>query len=150
MLHNTAKEACQLEPITYTIPHTDFNRYIKLHIREAWQLLWDNSAAKLKNIKPRIELWPFYEDRKESIVMTRLRIGHTRLTHGYHMSRGRPPECCSTTLTIEHLLLRCIKLSNLRREYNLPKDLKDLLGPDSPKDKIIKFLKEAARVYEEI
>ena len=36
---NTAKEACQLEPITYIIPHTDLNRHIKLHIREAWQLL---------------------------------------------------------------------------------------------------------------
>ena len=45
--------------------------------------------------------------------------------------------------------LKSIKLLNLRRKSNLPKDLKDLLGPDSPKDKIIMFLKEAG-VYEEI
>ena len=80
--------------------------------------------------------------------MTRLRIGHTRLTHGYYMTRGRPPECCNTSLTIEHLLLRCTKHTNLRRKHNLPKDLKDLLGPDSPKDKIMLFLKKAG-VYEE-
>ena len=50
--------------------------------------------------------------------------------------------------TSEHLLLRCTKHTNLRRKYNLPKDLKGLLGPDSPKDKIMLFLKKAG-VYEE-
>ena len=50
----------------------------------------------------------------------------------------------------EHFMkLKSIKLLNLRRKYNLPKDLKELLGPDSPKDEIIMFLKEAG-VYEEI
>ena len=66
----------------------------------------------------------------------------------YNKTQGRPPECCNTTLTIEHLLLRYIKHTNLRRKHNQPKGLKNLLGPDSPKDKIM-FLKEAG-VYEDI
>ena len=81
--------------------------------------------------------------------MTRLRIGHTRLTHSYYITRGRPPECCNTKLTIEHIFLKCKKYANLRRKHNLPKDMKTLLGPNSPKNEIILFLKDA-KVLEEI
>ena len=144
-----AKEASQLEPIINNIPHTDLNRYIKQHIKSEWQLLWDSSSSKLRNIKPNIETWPNYPNRRESIIMTRLRIGHTRLTHSYYITRGRPPECCNTRLTIEHLFLRCRRYANLRRKHNLPKDMKSLLGPNSPKDEIILFLKDA-KILEEI
>ena len=70
------------------------------------------------------------------------RIGHTRLTHGYLMTKGRPPECCGTELTVEHILTKCKKYEELRRKYELPENLKILLGPECPKNKIIGYLNE--------
>ena len=97
---------------------------------------WNNSSSKLQRIKPFIEAWP------NIIIFTRLRIGHTRLTHGYLMTKGRPPECCGTELTVEHILTKCKKYEELRRKYELPENLKVLLGPECPKNKIIGYLNE--------
>lgn len=44
--------------------------------------------------------------RKEKSIMNRLRIRHTRLTHGFLMSKNDPPLCetCGTILTIKHII----------------------------------------------
>ena len=104
---------------------------------------WNNAEDRLQKIETNIELWPNIPNRRESVILTRLRIGHTRLTHGYYMTRGRPPECCDTELTVDHLLIKCRKLKELRRKHELPNDLKVLLGRDCPKDRIIGYLSEA-------
>ena len=43
-------------------------------------------------------------DRRSETLPTRLRIGHTRLTHGYHMSRDYQLYCddCLVPLTVRH------------------------------------------------
>ena len=50
------------------------------------------------------------------MILARLRLGHTRLTHGYLMENGRPPTCsvCNTTVTVEHILLSCTKYKTKR------------------------------------
>ena len=139
-----AKMACEINPVTSNrVPLIDLNGYIKAHFREEWQLQWNNAEDKLQKIKPNIESWPNIPNRRESVILTRLRIGHTRLTHSYYMTRGRPPECCGTQLTVDHLLTKCEKLKELRTKYELPNDLKVLLGRDCPKDRIIRYLSEA-------
>ena len=105
-----AAESTQI--YTNKVPYTDLEHSIKAYIREVWQLRWDNTEAKLKIIKPTLAKWPTHANRKEDMIMTRLRIGHTRLTHDYLMSKGRPPEqpmCCGGRLTIEHILIKCNK-----------------------------------------
>ena len=51
--------------------------------------------------------------RAEEVVITRLRIGHTKATKSYILSRGPPTGChhCGQTLTIDHMLLECALLS---------------------------------------
>ena len=42
--------------------------------------------------------------------MTRIRIGHTRLTQG-HLMEGRPAPycgCCIVTFTVEHIIAECL------------------------------------------
>ena len=104
--------------------------------------------SKLHRIKPTIEAWPNLPNRKESVILTRLRIGHTRISHGYLMTRGRPPECCGSELTVEHIMTKCKKYKDLRRKYELPEDLTVLLGPECPKEKIIAYLTEANLINE--
>ncbi len=57
--------------------------------------------------------------RSHETALTRLRTGHTRLTHGYLMSRGVQPYCddCLVPLTVRHLLVECPSLGDLRERY---------------------------------
>ena len=57
--------------------------------------------------------------RAEEVVITRLRVGHTKATKYNILSRGPPIayQHCGQTLTIEHILLECIKLQQIRDEY---------------------------------
>jgi len=53
---------------------------------------------------------------RDEIIIHRLRIGHTYLTHG-HLLRGEtPPRCldCQVDLTVEHVLLHYASFTNAR------------------------------------
>ncbi|KAL1453802.1 hypothetical protein WDU94_010115, partial [Cyamophila willieti] len=54
----------------------------------------------------------FRPSRYEEVVLTRLRFGHTRVTHS-HLFKGLPPPVCQSDyefVTIEHILMKCPKL----------------------------------------
>ena len=54
--------------------------------------------------------------RRDEIIIHRLRIGHSFLTHG-HLLRGETcPRCsaCDVDLTVEHILLHCISFAIAR------------------------------------
>ena len=55
-------------------------------------------------------------NRKEQVVLSRLRIGHTRLTHGYLMYGETPPMClrCDVQLSVMHILVECPHLGAQR------------------------------------
>ena len=57
--------------------------------------------------------------RKKETTLCRLRIGHTRLTHGHLMSRDPQPFCddCLVPLTVRHILVECPSLGYERSQY---------------------------------
>ena len=57
--------------------------------------------------------------RIEEIKFTRVRLGHTRLTHSYHFTRDQVPICaqCNCLYTIEHILKNCPKFRNERKNH---------------------------------
>lgn len=117
-----AKSASTSEalPLYDTIPARDYYPYIKKAIKHSWQQLWDEILGnKLKQIKPSINEWNYEvcPNRHSELVLCRLRIGHTRLTHGHLMERGPPPYCgrCFEPLTIVHVLVECPRYSHIRR-----------------------------------
>ena len=61
------------------------------------------------------------------ITLCRLRIGHTRLTHGYLMTGDAQPSCndCLVPLTVKHLLIECPSLGEIRGRF-----LKEARGED--------------------
>ena len=67
--------------------------------------------------------------RAEEVVITRLRIGHTKATKSHILSRGQPTGChhCGQTLTIDHMLLECALLQECRDEYYTVDSLNALL-----------------------
>ena len=99
-----------------------------------WQRKWDNSTSKLYHIKPHIGEWESAHNssRQYDVKLSRLRIGHTRLTHGYLMTRNnQQPKCgnaaCGNqTLTIKHCLQECPKWGDERRKCKIQGDIKTL------------------------
>ena len=49
--------------------------------------------------------------RRDEVVLSRLRLGHSYLTHSYLLKGEPPPECvtCNCRLTISHILVDCIE-----------------------------------------
>ena len=93
--------------------------------------------------------------RKDEVVIHRIRIGHTRLTHSYVMEGGhidRPPPChyCGEdVLTIQHLLIDCTHFEFHRARYfDGARDMRDLFERFSFRY-ILAFLKES-HLYEQI
>ena len=77
-----------------------------------FQARWnDCSHNKLHDIKDKFStsLQIYADNRKEDVVLTRLRIGHTRLTHKHYLLNEEIPMCiaCDCPLTIKHILVEC-------------------------------------------
>ena len=66
------------------------------------------------------------DNRNEDIILTRLRIGHSRLTHKHYIANEDPPECIpwNTPLTIKRVLLECVDTADIRIQFFNCADLK--------------------------
>ena len=134
------------------IPHTDMTGIVKAAAREEWQRKWSSAEYqdnKLKEVKPEIGYWNSSSNKNRRIetALTRLRIGHTNLTHSYLMVSGMdPPICnrCNVQLTVKHVLVECRKYTASRRKYfNNPSLTTMLRETDSfSLDRLVLYLQE--------
>ena len=121
-----------------SVPHNDHYPKIKSQIWEKWQSTWHNISPlsnKLRSIKNTVKPWQsscITKSRHAEILLCRLRIGHTRFTHG-HLMEGRRtndcPSCDEEPLTIEHILSTCPDYNEDRMSCfnNRHPSVKDLL-----------------------
>ena len=140
------------------VPSEDFKLFIRKFCRAKWQDHWSNlnSNFKLKSIRPSVHPWTSSVgmDRRSSIVLTRLRLGHTFLTHRYLLASGaerQAPQCstCNVGITVQHLLVECPRYFNQKRKFDFNnKSLVEILGEDSPIENVFKFLKEIKLFYD--
>jgi len=115
---SAAKEGLLLPVSSLTVPHSDYKSLIRLQALRQWQLHWNyETENKLHLIEPRVNVINLFRlPRRNEIIIHRLRIGHTYLTHG-HLLRGEThPRClaCQVDLTVEHVLLHCVSFTNAR------------------------------------
>ncbi|XP_025423220.1 uncharacterized protein LOC112692690 [Sipha flava] len=124
---------------------SDIKGVIQALTLEKWQYRWASSQTKLNEIKLSINPWPTYlTNRRHEVIINRLRIGHTWLTHRHLMRREDPDLCttCGEALTVKHILLYCRNYADTRTALSIPEHLYETLGPDHENTvKIIKFLK---------
>jgi hypothetical protein len=117
----TAKAALTLQVSNCKIPHSDFKSVITAHVHKTWQQSWDTeNNNKLHKIQPIIKTPILYKlPRRDEVVIHRLRLGHTHLTHAYLLKREQPPVCdyCNTPLTVEHILLFCSHHATTRKQH---------------------------------
>ena len=132
-------------PLLDSLTYDDFKNSLKTYIRKKWHISWNNQSTKLNQIKSTTFRWENPNlNRKDETSLNRLRIGHTRLTHGYLMSKDKPPYCeaCGQRLTVKHILTECQIYDQERMDLNLTDTLDATLGPNPDQNrKILKFLK---------
>lgn len=105
------------------IQKNDLKTFCKTKIHQEWIQIWLNTQSnKLRTIKTSTSKWIISEGitRSESMAINRLRIGHTRLTHGYLMAKEQPIQCeiCNTLLTVKHIITQCTKYEPYFRNHN--------------------------------
>ena len=86
-------------------------------------------------------------NRSEEVLLTRLRIGHTNLTHKHLMCtpNASPPICdtCQTQMSVKHIFLECPKYDQFRLLFK-NRTLSGILaeGKDFNIHTILTFLKQ--------
>jgi len=141
-----AAKAALEQPVHFCkLPASDFRCQVKAYINKKWQDHWDGQDRnKLHKIKPNLS--PHNINcccRRDEIVLTRLRLGHSHFTHSFLLKREDPPFCigCHSDMTVKHILLDCLEYSVIQQNYYNVSSLKELFDRVSP-GIIITFIKE--------
>ncbi|XP_055584685.1 uncharacterized protein LOC129737547 [Uranotaenia lowii] len=147
-----AAEGTKLSPPSLPIPQQGAYRLIKNTLFYAWEAKWSSiQNNKLREIKNSTLRWVDRPNPRERRALTRLRIGHTLLTHSYLMDRKDPPICfsCHCQLTVKHVLINCPIHESLRQFFDIGISLREVLSncPDE-EDKLIKFLQKTGLIYQ--
>ena len=100
-----AKESLNLEETLFKIPYFNFKPFINEYISDKWQTIWNGAKFdKLREVEPIVKRPKAIHklSRREEIVLARLRIGHTRITHSHLLKREDEPKCigCDTPLQL--------------------------------------------------
>ena len=126
----------------------DIHRNVNTYCTNLWESEWRRTPNnKLREIKNTTEYWPkpHTSNRKDEVVINRLRIGHSKMSHGHLMRREEPAMCltCGEPLTVKHLLIHCRIHIDARKSLKLPDNLFEALSPiHDNTNKIIIFLKQ--------
>ena len=90
------------------------------------------------------------KSRREQVVISRLRIGPTRLTHSFILKQEPQPQCltCQTTCTVKHILIECRTFAVIRKRFFKVNNLTDLFQ-NVKIDDILSFLRET-ELYQKI
>lgn len=148
-----ANEGRQQSKAFNLVPAQDISKWCQKEVWKAHQANWNIAARKnLRIIKPTVNRWNDRSNRKEQIVLTRLRLGHTWLTKNHLFERRAPDQCdtCNRCWTVHHILAACTRFDQQRKEMALSNDLQEILSNNKNReDKILKFIKKLG-MYEKI
>ena len=136
--------------------YNDFKPLVIKYMSEQWQVHWDKNNSergnKLHGVVPNIrsQIPRVRCSRREEVVLARLHVGHSYLTHSFILKKEEPPFCvaCDSPDTIEHMLISCADLIEVRNNFYSSQSM-ELLFRNVPPDRIIGFLKEI-NVYSKI
>ena len=87
----------------------NLKHFIKLYINYRWQIFWDFcDTSKLYSIQNKVNIpYNFNLKRSDQVVISRIRVGHTKFTHSYLLKGEQQPECifCDCPLNLHHIFL---------------------------------------------
>ena len=157
-----AKQATLLERIsTQELPPSDIKSAIKTKVYKQWKEEWRRTTiqkVKVKEVFDEVQMKPLdlKLKRRDAKVITRLQIGHTKLTNQYMLERRNPDEeeeettrCvrCGEQYSVRHILVSCPQLATDRAKFYKPQPLQQLLTTTEGATAVIKFLHHAKLYY---
>lgn len=101
-------------------------------LNDKWGNQTNNKLFEIKKTMKQFKNLPL--NRHRDVTLTRLRIGHTRITHKHLLSADPAPICarCNIVLSVKHVLCVCPNFTHARRRHfgtgNLV--LTNLIGDD--------------------
>lgn len=119
-----AKQALKSKNVQIKIPisRAEVKNIIKEHANKIWQERWDEeeTGRHMHNIQKQIKRGKVWgRNRREEIIITRLRIGHTGLNQSLKVIGKHPTgECeyCGQIETVTHILTTCKRYDKERQE----------------------------------
>jgi hypothetical protein len=81
-------------------------------------------------------------NRREQVVVGRLRTGYTRATHASVMNKDLSTECpfCTVKITVDHILWNCKETEIKRLQKNITKEI--WKGGKEEMEKLLQYVKE--------
>ena len=151
-----AKEVSSMPKENLLLPYKDWYPYIDSKMYEIWGTRWSAETRDFKSLKPSPKKWePPGLNRREEVVLNRIRLGHTRATHGYLfetelLNSVMPPcpYCGRELLSIRHVFMECMSLQTKRNDIIVAAlgeelvSMKNIVGENGIVKEALKFLKE--------
>lgn len=117
------------------VHYKDWFPVIQTTITFKWNSEWKAAKEKMSEVQPDVgkDDRNIKLNRKDEVILSRLKTGHTWLTHNHLMDsvqRGPSPclFCNDAAITIKHLLISCVAIRVIRANYFQPRhDIKILL-----------------------
>jgi len=109
-------------PITnMKLPANELIPCVSRFCLDEWQDIWNCCEGnKLHCIYPTVGIVKHSKNvsRYDSVLLNRLRIGHSRLTDSYLLCGDDSPTCqsCRILLTVKHRLVECPNLRDIRKK----------------------------------
>lgn len=139
-----ASYASNIEISKIPVPARDVRKWSKTQIIVAWEKEWrDERNLFLRRIKSSVIPGVDQAVQADQRALTRLRIGHTRITHEGIFSKTRTQcDACKVNLTVEHLLIECPKYEQQRRTAGITGSIDRILNNERDQEKkLLKFLR---------
>ena len=142
-----AKRAVGGKMSSANVPYTDLKPLVTEYICKEWQKEWEEQKEnKLFQIRPKLkEYLPGCTNgsRRDEVVLSRLHVGHTNMTHSFYFKGEDRPMCfaCDEPLSVKHLLIDCADLIDVRHRHYTSESMKRLFR-DVPPDEIFNFLRD--------
>ena len=116
-----AKSALTLPIRFIDLPFSDYKPCITSFISNKWQASWDLAVDnKLHAVKPTLGISQLpMLPREDEVAISRIRLGHSKLTHSFIFNRLEAPFCvgCDKPFTLHHILTDCVEFSHIRPRF---------------------------------
>ena len=126
------------------VPAQDAINWYKTRTVWSHEYRWRRkSDTFLRRSKPTTLPWKDRKNVKDQRTLTRLRIGHTWLSHGYLLHKEDQPRCqyCNDILTADHIIRNCAGYDETRTKYNIT-GLEIYNNTETNERNLLEFLKE--------
>ncbi|OAD59246.1 hypothetical protein WN48_09512 [Eufriesea mexicana] len=82
-------------------------------------------------------------NRRDQVILSRIVIGQTKVTHKFLLAKEDQPLCkrCKTSLSIDHLILQCEVYLLQRTQLSIKPTLKENLKDRETISRLLQYLK---------